>query len=148
MRRRGCVRLSVLAGLYGELQYRGLARRPAVGAHRQRCEVHLDPMRTRIGCADENGILILSQITRTAVDHAREDPSYGSGWKYLDDSTVLIVLTVGPQHLNGERASPGCLHLIDVGRALDCFRVYDVDLRVAVKISEGYAAIPAARNLR
>ena len=125
-----------------EGQDRSLAQGSAIGALRKGCEEYLDGMWARVACADENGILILRQISGAAVDHACVDLR-SSRRVYLDHSPVLIALAIGTNHLDAERARHGRLRCVDVVVVSGRFGVDDVNLPVAIEIGHRHTPTPA-----
>ena len=76
----------------------------AIRTLRERREIHLDRMCAGKWGSHQDGILVLTQISRAAVDHSRIDLTR-TGRQDLDYTAKLIVLTVGTDDLHRKRMS-------------------------------------------
>src|SRR5438477_5999965 len=86
---------------------------------------------------DQNGVLVLGQISRAAVDHACVDLTRARR-KYLNHATILIVLAIGSDRLDGKRMT---LHRrVFVVSDLSDSRIDHVDASVAIEIGQCHAA--------
>src|SRR5207253_2416326 len=117
-------------------QNRRVAWRSAIHAFGKGSKIYLDGMGAGIRCPDQNRILVLSQISRAAIDHACIDLT-GARRKYLNHAPELIVLAVGSDNLDGKRATLHRRVFVigdSIGRVID-----NVDASVAIEIGQRHA---------